>query len=161
MRYEHIVQINDLARADIPRLERSQLWLGLVARAERPELFDPSIDSTHELGRAGNVVELALRRGSTVTRDSVTLIPEQSVVIRVGDGTGFAGSSLTIAIEEPAPQALFLRFIYELHGAAVPDDEAEQRALRQAYYYADLETVQRIRQDAPSVTASSAGSSRP
>jgi len=38
-----------------------------------------------------------------------------------------------------------------VRGPAVPADEAEQRALRQAYYFANLEFVRRIRTFAPGV----------
>ena len=151
MRYEHLVRINDLGEPGIPLLERSQLWFGLLARAERPQLFDASIDAIRVLRRDADVLERELARGSSTTRETVRLSPEQSIEIDAGAGTDFAGSLLLIAIEEPAPQALFLRFIYELNGAAVPIDEGEQRALRQAYYFANLETVRRIRALAPSV----------
>jgi len=145
MRYEHLVQINDLARPDLPVLERAQLWLGLLARAERPALFDPSIDSTRVLRRDGPLLERELVRGSRATRETVRLDADSSIEIDVGGGTEFEGSVLRILIEEPQPQALFLRFIYQLAGPAVPVDESEQHALRQAYYYSDLETVYRIR----------------
>jgi hypothetical protein len=151
VRYEHLVQINDLGQPDIPVLERGQLWFGLLARAERPVLFDATIDGTRLLRREGDVLERELARGSSTTRETVSLRPEESIEIGVGAGTGFAGSSLTIAIEKPAPQALFLRFTYELRGPAVPVDEAEQRALRQAYYFANVKLVYQIRALAPGV----------
>ena len=151
MRYEHLVQINDLEQPDIPVLERAQLWFGLLARAERPAMFDATVDGTRVLRRDGNGFERELTRGSSTTRESVSLRPEESIEIGIGAGTEFAGSLLTIAIEEPLPQALFLRFTYELRGPAVPTDEAERRALRQAYYFANLELVRRIRALAPGV----------
>jgi hypothetical protein len=151
VRYEHLVQINDLEQPDIPVLERGQLWFGLLARAERPAMFDASVDGTRLIHRDGNVLERELVRGSSATRETVCLRPEASIEIGIGAGAGFAGSALTIAIEEPLPQALFLRFTYELRGAAVPTDQAEQCALRQAYYFADLDLVRRIRALAPGV----------
>jgi len=36
MRFEHIVQINDLTKPELPTLTRFQLWEGLVLRALRP-----------------------------------------------------------------------------------------------------------------------------
>jgi hypothetical protein len=55
---------------------------------------------------------------------------------------------MTITIEEPAPQLLFLRFVYELQEEASADDiDRVARALReQAYEKSDLDTVVRIRQ---------------
>ena len=157
MRYEHLVQINDLERPEIPVLERAQLWFGLVARAERPAMFDPTVDGTRVLSRDGNVLERELSRGPSTTRETVCLRPEESIEIGIGAGTDFAGSLLTIAIEEPLPQALFLRFTYELRGPAAPTDEAEQRALKQAYYFANLELVRGIRALAPGVIQAADG----
>ena len=145
MRYEHLVQINDLEQPDIPVLERGQLWFGLLARAERPAMFDASVDGTRLLYRDSNLLERELVRGSSSTCEIVSLRPEEAIEISIGAGSNFAGSVLTIVIEEPLPAALFLRFTYELRGAAVPTDAAERRALRQAYYFANLELVRRIR----------------
>ena len=153
VRYEHLVQINDLERPDIPVLERSGLWLGLVARVERPALFDATVDATRELGRNGSRLERDVKRGASTTRETVTLRPGESIEIRIGAGTDFDGSALTVAIEEPAPRALFLRFTYELRGPAVPVDEAERRVLRQAYYHANLGLVRQIRTLAAGVFA--------
>jgi Domain of unknown function (DUF1857) len=141
VRYEHLLQINDLEQPDLPVLERGQLWSGLLARAERPAVFDASVDGTPLIHRDGNALE----------REAVSLRPGTSIEIGIGAGTDFAGSALTIAIEEPRPRALFLRFTYELRGAAVPADEAERCAPRQAYYFANLELVRRTRALAPGV----------
>ena len=145
------MQINDFERPHIPALERPQLWFGLVAWAERPESFDPSIDSSRILARAADTLERELHRGSSVRVDSVRLVAEDRIEILAGQGGEFAGSVLSVRIEEPQTTALFLRFSYELRGANVPTDAAEQCALRQAYYFADIETVRQIRLVAPLV----------
>jgi hypothetical protein len=139
------VQINDLERSDVPVLARAQLWSGLLARAERPELFDGTIESTRPLGRDGGVLDRDVTRGSLTTRETVRLSAGESIQIGICAGTEFAGSVLTIAIEEPAPRALFLRFTYDVRGGDGAFDAAEQHAIRQAYYFANLETVRRIR----------------
>lgn len=145
MRYEHPVQINGLERSDVPVLARAQLWSGMLARAERPELFEATIDSTRPLGRDGGVLDREVTRGSLTTRETVRPSAEESIPIGIRGGSDFAGSVLTIAIEEPAPRALFLRFTYDLRGRDGAVDAAEQHALRQARYFANLETVRRIR----------------
>jgi hypothetical protein len=146
VRYEHLVQINDLARGDIALLTRSELWRGLVLRAARPELFDDSIDESRALSEDATQLVREVRRGEAIIRERVDLVPEDLVTLTVLDGTGLAGSALSYRIEEPAPGALFVRFAYELRGEGVPDAEPERQALRQAYYYADLQTVSRIRE---------------
>ena len=157
MRYEHLVQINDLEQPLIPVLERSQLWSGVLARAEHPALFDPTIDATRELRRDGYRVEREVHRGASSTRETVRLWPEESIEVEIGGATDYTGSSLTIAIEEPARRALFLRFKYELRGPAAAIAESEQGALRQAYHHANLELVRRIRALAAAVPGTDSG----
>lgn len=132
MRYEHLLGINDLERPGNPAFEPGQPRFGLLTRAERPALFDATVDRTRVRHRDGSVLEHELTRGSSTTRQTVSRRPEASIAIGIGVVTDFARIVPTIAIDEPLPQALFLRFTNELRGPAVPADEAEQRALRQA-----------------------------
>jgi hypothetical protein len=150
MRYEHLVQINDLTRPDFPQLPRAALWIGLLARAERPQLFDPGIDEARIVGRGPNQLQVELRRGSVVAKETIRLEPGRAVEISVA-GAHYAGSTLSIAIEEPEPQALFLRFVYELRGEGLPATDEERTALRSAYYHSNLDTVRHIRELAPDV----------
>ena len=56
---------------------------------------------------------------------------------------------MTITIEEPSPDALFLRFVYEAESEVAGQDGLDEVtvALRQrAYEGADLDTVVRIRE---------------
>jgi hypothetical protein len=39
MKFEHVVQVNDLTDPSIPSLSRQQLWDGLVLRATEPQHF--------------------------------------------------------------------------------------------------------------------------
>jgi hypothetical protein len=151
VRYEHLLRINDLERPDNPAFEPRQPRFGLLARTERPALFDATVDRTRVRHRDGSVLERELPRGSSTTRQTVSWRPEAPNAIGIGGGTDFARSVPTTAIDEPLPQALFLRCTYELRGPAVPADEAEQRALRQAYYWENLELVRRLRALAPGV----------
>lgn len=145
MRYEHLVQINDPARPDIQPLDRSQLWRGLVLRAARPELFDLTIDAIRVLEESESHQLREVHRGSSSATERVRLFPQEAVELTAGADTVFAGSVLALRIEEPVPGALFVRFVYALNGSGVPEDDAERRALRQAYYYADIDTVRHIR----------------
>lgn len=146
MRYEHLVQINDLTRSDIAPLTRTALWNGLVLRMARPELFDETIDESRAVSEDDAQLVRDVRRGNATIRERVDLKPEDLVTLTVLDGTSLAGSALAYRIEEPAAGALFVRFTYELRGEGVPEAEPERQALRQAYYYADLETVRHIRE---------------
>jgi hypothetical protein len=145
VRYEHLVQINDPARPDIRALSRAQLWRGLVLRAARPELFDPSIDETRTLEEDAARQLREVRRSAATLTERVEFEPETRVTLTAVAGGGLSGSQLEMRIEEPVPAALFVRFVYELRGPAVPTDAGELQAIRQAYYFADIDVVRHIR----------------
>jgi acetylaranotin biosynthesis cluster protein L len=145
VRYEHLVQINDPARPDIRHLNRAQLWQGLMLRAARPELFDLTIDTTRVLEETESHQVREVCRGSSTATERVQLFPPEAIELTADPDTVFAGSVLTLRIEEPVAGALFVRFIYSLRGSGVPEDAAEQQALRQAYYFSDIDTIRHIR----------------
>lgn len=152
MHFEHLVQINDPQLPLLEPLSRAQLWRGLVRRAEQPEEFVLALDSCHIVGRRNEgeltVLERNLDFGPFQVRDTVTLRP-QSEVSTLAEGTErWPKSRMCIAIEEPEPAALFLRFTYEwAEDAAVGEADAMAQDLRkQAYLSADLDTVARIRE---------------
>ena len=62
-------------------------------------------------------------------------------------GEQHAGGSLTITIEEPQPDYLFLRFAYATTFAANPDseDRAYIEYIKSAYHQSDLDCVRIIR----------------
>ena len=70
-----------------------------------------------------------IRRGRSAMNDEVELVPNESLRIRADAAGLFAGSTLTIRIEEPAPEALFVRFTYELCGLADLRDEEDDATL--------------------------------
>lgn len=154
MRYEHLVQINDPLMPLLDPLTRHQLWNGLVRRAEEPTLFVLGLEScvVHERHAVagGTHMTRTLDFGSFAVHDQVELTPQSSVRTRTQPGPTWPAALLTITIEEPQPELLYLRFVYEFDEApAAPDEAAERRqtdALRkQAYFTADLDTVTRIR----------------
>ena len=74
-----------------------------------------------------------IRRGRRATSDEVELVPNESLHIRADAAGEFAGSTLTIRIEEPAPQMLFVRFTYDVCGLEEVRDEQEDNARCSAY----------------------------
>ena len=52
MKFTHLIEINNLANPLIAPLTRSQLWHGLVLRAERPTLFLIGLDSCEITARS-------------------------------------------------------------------------------------------------------------
>jgi hypothetical protein len=137
MRYEHLVQINDPLMPLLDTLTRNQLWQGL----EKATIHTHEVrDGIHELTRT-------LDFGSFQVEDRVRLVRDWRSEIHTKAGPTWPASRLTITIEEPEPELLFLRFLYESEESA---SEAQLdpviAALReQAYESADLDTVVRIR----------------
>jgi hypothetical protein len=152
MRFEHLVQINDPLMPLLTELTREQLWRGLVLRAEEPTQFiggleRATIDARTQLEEVTEF-ERTLDYGSFRVHDYVRLVPQQRSEIHTTAGASWPASRMTITIEEPAPDVLFLRFVYEADSETVGEDDLDEMtvALRQqAYEGADLDTVVRIR----------------
>jgi hypothetical protein len=145
LHHEHIVRINDPANIDGAWLTREQLWAGLQHTVFAPELLDQSIDSAsiEEIGPSR--LRREIRRGRCATSDEVELVPNESLRIRADAAGAFAGSTLTIRIEEPAPEMLFVRFTYDVCGLEEARDEQEDSARCSAYHSSDIERIREVR----------------
>ena len=145
LRHEHIVRINDPQNVISPWLTREQLWRGLHHTVVAPQVVDDSIDAANVCEIAPGRLRREIYRGPHCLADEVELAPEHSLIIRADCNSSFAGSSLTICIEEPAPEVLFVRFIYEVCGLADVRDEEEDHARRSAYQASDIERIRQAR----------------
>jgi len=151
MRFEHLVEINDPLMPLLPHVTRAQLWRGLVLRAEQPTQFVLGLAGFSIQSRDDGVAATTLTRtldfGSFSVHDRVVLTPPQQSLTHTDAGPTWPASRLTITIEEPQPQQVFLRFLYEFEGEDEQGECAAQtEALRrQAYKSADLDTVASIR----------------
>src|ERR1044072_7119797 len=145
LHHEHIVRINDPANAAGAWLTREQLWAGLQHTVLAPELLDESIDSTSIQEIVPGRLRREIRRGRSAISDEVELVPNESLRIRA-DATGaFAGSTLTIRIEEPAPEMLFVRFTCDVCGLEELGDEQEDSAICSAFRSLDIDRVREVR----------------
>ena len=145
LHHEHIVRINDPANVAGAWLTREQLWAGLQYTVFAPEMLDESIDSASIEEIVPGRLRREIRRGRHATSDEVELVPNESLQIRA-DATGaFAGSTLTIRIEEPAPEMLFVRFTYDVCGLEEVRDEHEDTARCCAYRNLDIERIRQVR----------------
>jgi len=152
MRFEHLVQINDPLMPLLTEVSRAQLWRGLVLRAEDPAQFivgleGATIDARRELSGVPEL-DRTLDYGSFKVRDRVRLMPEHRTEIRTAAGASWPASRMSITIEEPSPEALFLRFVYEAESEVLGEgglDEMTVALRQQAYEGTDLDTVVRIR----------------
>jgi hypothetical protein len=145
LHHEHIVRINDPANVAGAWLTREQLWAGLHHTVVAPELLDETIDSASVEEIVPGRLRREIRRGRNAMNDEVELVPNESLRIRADSAGAFAGSTLTIRIEEPAPGMLFVRFTYDVCGLEDPRDEQEDTARCSAYHSLDIERIRAVR----------------
>ena len=147
MRFEHIVQINDLTKPELPVLTRFQIWEGLVLRARRPDKFLVGVEDYEILKQEPAYMKRCLQLPGLQVFDEVTFWPEARVEYRTLPTDTVPAAHLVMDIEEPEPESLFVRFSYhtpsiENRGDSMPYDQY----LREAYVATDVETIQIIRQ---------------
>jgi hypothetical protein len=147
MNFSHLIQINDPLNPLIDSLSREQLWRGLVLRAENPLLFVLALDRFEIVGRGENTLARVLHFGKLRLRDRVSFLPMQQVRYEIEAVAESPAATLTMTIEEPEPDQLFVRFDYEtLHGdTAAPLDAFYSSFAKQAYVEADIDTISTIR----------------
>ncbi len=148
MKFEHLIEVNDLLNPLMDEITHEQLWRGLVLRAEAPKLFMPQLDDCDILDRDENGFHRKLRFGDLVVADRVVLEPMHRVRYLVAAQDEIGDSSLTMTIEAPQPGRLFVRFLYEDdHDAAT--DEANKmydEFRKSAYQENDIDTIRVLRE---------------
>lgn len=152
MRFEHLVQINDLQQPGPLLLTRNQLWQGLVLRAESPMEFVEHIDESEVLQRSAHGLQRRVVMGQLEVLDHIAYQHEESVHYDTQPSAKHLGGQMWMKIEEPESGALFVRFIYETPHPDDPDPELEKylRYLQSAWQQMDLDTVITIREMAAS-----------
>lgn len=147
LQYEHLIEVNDILNPLVLLLTREQLWRGLVLRAEDPESFVLGLDKCVVLERADNAISRELHFGQARVRDRVVFQPLHSVRYETAPTEEHAGGTLTMTIEEPQENRLFVRFAYltSLQEDAVESSTRYSEFVKSAYREADLDTVRRIR----------------
>lgn len=151
MRFEHLVQINDPLNPLIEPLTRTQVWAGLILRAERPQTFMAHLEGARIVARGEAYLVRELDFGSFKVRDRVRLEPMQRMIIETESAADRGVGTLVMTIEEPGSEQLQLRFEYDLQ--RTPSDGPEQEAIydrfvKAAYLEADIDCVRIIRQRA-------------
>lgn len=147
MKFAHLIEINDPLNPLIVPISRSQLWRGLVLRAENPKLFVPWLDDCRILARSEQSISRELRYGDLIIRDQVTLLELSQLWFHVPAQGDIPVSSLVMTIEEPQPGLLFVRFEYDTDGAKqeTTEDAFYNEYRRSAYVDADIETICLVR----------------
>ena len=147
MRFEHLIEVNDLTNPMLDEVSRAQLWQGLCLRVEQPALFIPHLDACDITSRSDTGLTRRLRFGELLVEDSVHLHASHLIRIEVPAQQEIPASMMSMQIEEPAAGRLFVRFIYQDANDAATDaaNKMYDDFRRSAYLEADLEAVRLIR----------------
>lgn len=144
--FEHLVRINDPAEPRLEWLAREALWDGLWRSVAAPGEHDPGVDECDLESLGEDRARRRLRRGPRLDTDLLQWRHLESITVRPDPQGPFAGSSLEMRIEEPAPGVLFVRFTYRLVGGdAEPLTEPERAARHTAWQQADLARIRTVR----------------
>ncbi|WP_417529499.1 AtaL-like protein [Marinobacter lipolyticus] len=146
MQFEHVIQVNDLTDQSIANLTRKQLWDGLVSRATAPEHYVIGLGDYELDWQDDKRLKRSLELPGLMVEDLVTFQEEESVHYEILPTATVPGGNLTMTIEEPEPESLFVRFSY---CARYVDEIGEELPydlfVQQAYVAADIDTIQIIR----------------
>ena len=145
MKFRHLVRINDASDAQSTALSREQLWRGLVLRAENPLLFVLALERFEILARSAAEMTRVLHFGDVRLRDRVLFSSMREVRYEIEASAQTPAAALTMAIVEPEPGQLCVRFDYETQAEAGQQDAEIEGMLRQAYVQSDLDTIRTIR----------------
>lgn len=147
MKFEHLVQINDPLNPLVEPMTRAQLWAGLKRRAEQPREFVLALDGFEILARTDDSLSRALTFGKLVIRDRVHFVEQQQVRYEIEAAGEVPAATLTMSIEEPDTEQLFVRFKYDVKAVmgAAPRDAYYDEFVKQAYVEADVDSIVTIR----------------
>ncbi len=148
MKFEHLIEINDLKNPLVTQMTREQLWNGLVLRAEFPKTFISYLDSCTITARDLDSLKRTLQFGELKINDRVQFDFLNHVHYQVYRQGEIPESSMRMTIEEPAPGALFIRFTYDTGNTEAEDlENAEYNDYRRsAYVAADIDMVKTLRE---------------
>src|SRR5574343_49143 len=147
MKFEHLIQINDLQNPLVETMERAQVWQGLLHRVEDATPFLPGLERCTIVARHADHLLRELDFGAAIIQDRVTMVDNEWVRFDILPNEQHAGGSLTISIEEPEAGALFLRFSYTttFGEAANSEERAYIEYIKSAYHQSDVDCVRLIR----------------
>jgi hypothetical protein len=148
MKFEHIIQVNNLLDPLVEPLSREEIWAGLLGSVEVPERFLPGLDSSRILWREAAAFRRELRIGRVMVRDTVRLTPGHRLVTDSEPSAEVPALKRTVTIEEPIEGEYVVRFLYERspqgHESLAP---AFAAVLEAAWLQADIDLIARIRRD--------------
>lgn len=146
MRFEHLIEVNNLDDPRAEVLDREQLWNGLLLRAKAPALFIPHMDGFEITEETDHSISRVLDFGKFKVRDRVDFVPMEKLHFHIPAQGEIMESRLEISIDEPFPKRLFIRFIYEDSALDEGPEAMYNDFRRSAYKEMDVDSMRLIRQ---------------
>ncbi|MBV1776199.1 DUF1857 family protein [Burkholderiaceae bacterium DAT-1] len=145
MLFEHIIEVTNPAEEG-PMITRTQLWNGLLLRAEAPDLFMEGIEAVDIIERHSDHIVREIQLGKFRVRDDIRFEYNAAVHYETAPSDVHGGGKLTMRIESPEEGHLFVRFTYD---TPVPDTGDSEEAklsgyLKSAYQQMDMDTIRTI-----------------
>ncbi|SRR5579883_424384 len=119
------IPVNDRSNTDLPILNRSQVWRGLVLKAENALPFVPQMTECHTFERGDNYLVRDIVFRGDPARERVTFYPEQKVVFERLSGNTLG--TILNEIEEDDAGNLSLRFTFSLEKEDIPANSPEEQ----------------------------------
>ncbi len=146
MKFEHLIEINNFEDPRSDKLNREQLWQGLLLRAKKPTLFIPHMDAYEITQESENTLTRLLDFGKFKVKDKVEMIPMQKLLFHIPSQGDIMESRLEISISEPFSNHFFVRFIYEDASLDEGANAMYNDFRRSAYKEMDIDSIRIIRQ---------------
>ena len=153
MVFEHLIEINDPTNPLLALLTRSQVWRGLMWRAEKPQDFQEDISNLQILEQGSDFLVREFELGNLAIRDHIEWDTQREIIYDTQPNDQHRGGMLTMRLEEPEAGRLFIRFVYRtpLPENATPGSDDASDAyyasyVKSAYQESDIDTVRKIRE---------------
>ena len=146
MRFEHLIEVNNMEDPRVDVLNREQIWNGLLLRAKEPTLFIPHMDGFEIVEETAHSLSRVLDFGKFKVNDKVEFVPMEKLNFHIPAQGEIMESRLEISIDEPFPDRLFIRFIYEDSALEDGPEAMYNDFRRSAYKEMDVDSMRLIRQ---------------
>ncbi len=146
MRFEHLIEVNNMEEPRVDVLNREQIWNGLLLRAKEPTLFIPHMDGFEIVEETPHSLSRVLDFGKFKVNDKVEFVPMEKLNFHIPAQGEIMESRLEISIDEPFPDRFFIRFIYEDSALEDGPEAMYNDFRRSAYKEMDVDSMRLIRQ---------------
>lgn len=119
------IPVNDKGNADLPVLNRDQVWRGLELKAENALPFVPKMTECNTFERGDNYLLRDIVFRGDPARERVTFFPKEMVQFERLSGKTLG--TIKNVIEEDADGNLFLRFTFSLEKEGIVPGSAEEQ----------------------------------